>query len=462
MNSAPTRFRDEFIPLFRSLIRNACVNTGDADSGDEDRSVATLQKYFAQKGLSGTVLHARPGRGNLLIRIPGKVPGSPSLMFMGHLDVVPAEASDWSVDPFSAEEKDGQIWGRGAVDMLCWTAAQAVGFASAVEKAAQKGFPGDLVFLAVADEEASGRWGARFLTEKHWDLVQADYMITELGGFFYETSKGPIAFCTRGEKGVAWTKLTFRGTPGHGSMPFLTNNAVVKASLAVVQLAKARFPTVRSPLYSTLAQSVAQGWRERLAFSTGWGESWALGRLFKRNPGMARFLQTAGVPTLSCNTVHGGTKVNIVADRAEVMVDCRLLPGMEISGWHRCLRTILGKSLGAEVEIEQMDWFPSNVSPRNQPLFSAVEDLFHRVHPEARLVDLFIGGVTDGRYWRAKGTTVLGFSLFDRSFTIDDFGARIHGIDERIDLTSLELAVNFFSDLPERFFQKASAPTNPQ
>ena len=119
-------FQEEFLPLFRQLIRNACVNTGQPASGHEDLSVATLQEFFAKRGLRGEVFHAQKGRGNLLIRVPGTDPGAPSLVFMGHLDVVPAQAADWSVDPFAAEIRDGQVWGRGAVDMLCWTAAQAV------------------------------------------------------------------------------------------------------------------------------------------------------------------------------------------------------------------------------------------------------------------------------------------------------------------------------------------------
>ena len=450
-------FRDEFLPLFRQLIRNACVNTGDPDSGGEDRSVATLVEFFSRRGLVGPrvqlqVFHGRPGRGSLLVRLAGSDPQAPSLMFMGHLDVVPAQADDWSVDPFAAEVKDGQVWGRGAVDMLCWTAAQAVGFAEAVARVPGGRYPGDLVFLAVADEEASGRWGARYLTENHWDEVKADFMVTELGGFFIETETGPAAFCTLGEKGVAWVRLTAKGTPGHGSMPYGTDNAAVKAAEAIRRIAGHREPLTRTPVGRSMARAMARGAAERFALSSGIGEGWALKRLLARSPGMARFLHTSGRNTWSPNLVRAGEKVNIVADRAEILVDCRVLPGTTQAGLETSLRQALGPRLSSQFSFELLDWFPANLSSKDNRLWAAIDTLFRRAHPDSRLVDLVIGGVTDGRFWRAKGTTVYGFTLFSQALTMDAYGQRIHGIDERIDLESLALGVGFFSDLAETFW----------
>lgn len=445
-------FEEEFLPLFRQLIRNACVNTGHPDSGHEDRSIATLKDYLESKGLRGDVYHAREGRGNLVIRIPGTDPAAPSLAFMGHVDVVPAQASDWSVDPFAAEVRDGQVWGRGAVDMLCWTAAQAVGFAEAVAAVPGGRFRGDLIYLALADEEASGRWGAQYLTEHHWEEVKADFMVTELGGFFIDTDRGPAAFCTLGEKGVAWVRLSTRGTPGHGSMPYGADNAARKAAEAVVRLSHYRHPLRPSRPYRAMASAMAQGPWERMALTTGVGEGWALKRLFSRNKGMARFLHTAGRHTWAPNVLRAGDKVNIVADRAEVLVDCRVLPGTTQADLEALIRKALGPRLSSQFTFEITDWFPSNVSESRTPLRTALDALFQEAHPDARMVDLFIGGVTDGRYWRARGTTVYGYTLFSKALTMDAYGQRIHGIDERIDLESLALGVGFFRDLPGRFW----------
>jgi len=456
MTVADRLFQDEFLPLFRQLIRNACVNTGQPDSGFEDRSVATLEQYFAGRGLTGKVFHPREGRGSLLVRVQGSDPVAPSLMLMGHLDVVPAQAADWSVDPFGAEIRENQVWGRGAVDMLCWTAAQAVGLAEALSRAPGGRFAGDVAFLALADEEASGRWGAQYLTEHAWDEVKADYMVTELGGFFIPTDRGPAAFCTVGEKGVAWVKLSARGTPGHGSMPYGADNAAGKAAEAVRRLARLGLPLRASPPYRAMARAMGRGGLERLALTTGWGEGWALKRLLARNPGMARFLHTAGRTTVSPNVLRAGEKVNIVADRAEVLVDCRVLPGTTEQDLEHLIRKALGRRLSGYFTFEITDWFPSNLSATDNPLHEAIADLFHRAHPDARLVDLFIGGVTDGRFWRSRGTTVYGFSLFSKQLTMDAYGQRIHGIDERIDLESLALGLGFFADLPEAFFSRYS------
>lgn len=442
---------DEFLALFRQLIRNACVNTGDPDSGHEDRSVATLREYFESKGLKCQVFHVRPGRGSLLVRVKGTDSAAPSLMFMNHIDVVPAEASDWSADPFAAEIRDGHVWGRGAVDMLCWTASQAVGFAQALARIPSH--RGDLAFLALADEEASGRWGSQYLTEHHWDQVKADYMVTELGGFFIDTDRGPAAFCTLGEKGVAWVKLAARGTPGHGSMPYRADNAAAKAAEAVRRLSRLRLRRKPTAAYLSMARAMAHGPWERLALTTGWGENWALKRLFGRNPGMARFLHTAGRTTISPNVVRAGTKVNIVADRAEILVDCRVVPGTTKEELENLIRRALGRKLSREFVFEITDWFPANLSGKDNPLYPAVESLFAESHPDARLVDLVIGGVTDGRFWRAKGTTVFGFSVFSKALTMDAYGQRIHGVDECIDLESLALSLKFFTELPGRFWR---------
>jgi len=446
-------FREVFLPLYRQLIQNACVNTGDADSGHEDRSIEVLRGFFEARGRPCQVFHARPGRGDLLVGVKGTDPSAKSLMFMGHLDVVPASAADWSVDPFAAEVKENQVWGRGAIDMLCWTAAQAVGFAEAVLAAGPKGFAGDLAFLALADEEASGRWGAQHLVAHHWESVKADFMVTELGGFFVPTVRGPVAFCNLGEKGVAWVKLSARGTPGHGSTPYRSDNAVLKVSEAALRLARWKFPFRGSRVYRSMARTAARTWLERCALNLKPGQGWGLSRVFARNQGLARFLHTASRTTASPNVVRSGQKVNIVADRAELLVDVRCVPGTTKQALLSELRRALGRRLCSEVVLEITDWFPANQSDARTPLKVAIESLFLEAHPDSQLADMVIGGVTDGRFWREKGTTVYGFSLFSQQLTMDAFAARIHGIDERLDLESLSLGLAFFSELPLRFWR---------
>jgi acetylornithine deacetylase/succinyl-diaminopimelate desuccinylase-like protein len=450
-------FRYRLLPLFRELIRCSCVNTGEPQSGNEDRAVAVLREFFGSYGLESRVIHARNERGNLLVKVPGTDEKAPSLTYMNHLDVVPANAEDWSCDPFAAELRDAQVWGRGAVDMLCWTACQAVGLAEALKSQPQRRFPGTLSFLALADEEAAGKWGARYLVENFWEDVKCDAMVTELGGFFASSSKGPVAFINRGEKGVAWVKITVRGRPGHGSMPYGSDNALLKAAEAALRLSRFRSPLVRHAAWRSMAKVAARGVRERLGFLSSWTEPWVMKRLLRRDPGMAKFLDTAGRTTFSPNVVHGGDKVNIVCDRAELLVDVRFLPSFDEKDVLGLVKKILGPELAAQMGFELLDFHPSTISPNEGPLDESIRSLFAEAHPDTRLSDLFIGGVTDGRYWRDRGTTVYGFTLFDKEMTMEAFTTRMHGIDERISLNSLALGLRFFTQLPERFWMPKNA-----
>ncbi|MCP4083438.1 MAG: M20/M25/M40 family metallo-hydrolase, partial [Actinomycetia bacterium] len=203
----------EIVELLQTLIRNACVNTGAADSGQEHRSVATLQAFF---GVDGTVFEPAPGRQSLVYRVPGTDPGAPSLALVPHLDVVPADPSGWTHDPFGGEVIDGYVYGRGAVDMLNLVSAFAYVVRPYVR--GERKPRGDLVFAAVADEEAGGGKGAHPLVRDHWDLVGADYLLTEIA---YPTAgAGQSIPVTVGEKGSFYSHLHTTGVPGHASTPY--------------------------------------------------------------------------------------------------------------------------------------------------------------------------------------------------------------------------------------------------
>jgi acetylornithine deacetylase/succinyl-diaminopimelate desuccinylase-like protein len=190
---------EKVIPLLTELIQNRCVNDGTPESGNETESALSLKSFFDAYGIKSEIIAKNPRRGNLLVRIPGTDETAPSLMFMGHMDVVPANPEHWRYDPFAAEIHNGYLWGRGAIDMLNMTATQAVAVAELIH---EKGpLRGDLSFLALADEEADGRLGARFLMEDHWDKVKTDYMLTELGGFFIRNDPVSGIGVTIGKRG---------------------------------------------------------------------------------------------------------------------------------------------------------------------------------------------------------------------------------------------------------------------
>jgi acetylornithine deacetylase/succinyl-diaminopimelate desuccinylase-like protein len=228
----------EVTDVLQQLIRNACVNDGSDASGGEARSVEFLHGYLEGTGLDIETYEPTPGRGSLVARMEGTDPTAPTLLLMGHTDVVPVTEENWRHDPFGGELIDGEVWGRGAVDMLNLTASMAVAF----KHLAAGGFRprGSLAYLAVADEEALGAHGAGWLTEHEQDAVAADYVITEFGGIPIPTASGIKLPVIVGEKGSYWCKLVVRGTPGHASQPLGTDNALVKAAEVVRRIAEYR------------------------------------------------------------------------------------------------------------------------------------------------------------------------------------------------------------------------------
>jgi acetylornithine deacetylase/succinyl-diaminopimelate desuccinylase-like protein len=442
----------KLIPLLQELIRNKCVNDGSPDSGQEIRSAVTLKNFFSGYGLDVQIMESHPGRANVLLRIPGKDPKAPSLMYMGHLDVVPANNEQWSCDPFSADLRGGFVWGRGAVDMLNMTAAQAVAIADLFSK--KKRLEGDIIYLATADEEASGRLGARWLVEKHWDKVRTDYLVTELGGFFIHNKKGLGITISCGEKGIVWAQLKTKGTAGHGSLPYQADNAAIKVACAVERLSRYE-PQIRfCREYLEMVKALGEDKTEIKCLTRKHSLKKTLQKLYLKAPGLAKFIHAASQMTISPNVIRAGYKTNIIPDSGSVELDIRLLPGQTVEDAVKEIEKLLGP-LTEHFKIEITEYFPANVSALSTPLFEATKEIVSPVYPTAYYAPLFIGSVTDGRYWRSKGTVVYGFSLFDEEFSINDYTAMLHGKDEKISVKSLELSYNYFYKLPEVFFLKA-------
>src|SRR5262244_1694259 len=231
---------NETVELLQQMIRNRCVNDGSKASGQEVRNSDTLRAYLGQSGLDVEVYSPddAPGRASLVARIEGSDPAAPTLCLMGHTDVVPVTPEHWTRDPFGGELVKGEVWGRGAIDMLNLTASQAV----ALKALARRGWRprGTLVYLACADEEAGGALGAGHVAKKHWDALRADYLLTENGGTV-SSHDGQLNVTVHvGEKGVAWRRIRVKGTPGHGSMPYGADNALIKAAHVVTRLAEYR------------------------------------------------------------------------------------------------------------------------------------------------------------------------------------------------------------------------------
>jgi len=432
----------EVTELLQTLIRNACVNDGAAASGQEVRNADVLRTHLEGAGLDVETFEPTPGRTSLVARIEGSDPSAPTVCLCGHTDVVPVTAEGWRRDPFGGELVDGEVWGRGAVDMLNLTASMAV----ATKELARRGWrpKGTLVYLAVADEEAGGEHGAEWLADHVWDAVGADYLLTESGGIVLPSPRGERVTVTAGEKGVAWRRLRVRGTPAHGSMPYGADNALVKAAEVVRRLATYRPRTGISDLWRAYVDALDLDDDLRAALADparAWDACAAIG-----DPRIAKLAHACTHMTFSPNVVHGGVKTNVIPDVVDIEVDVRTLPGETAVDVARNLGEALG-DLADEVDVEVIVDGVATASPTESPMWDAIGRAVAKAYPEATLVPRLTAGGTDARFFRERGSVAYGAALFTRSVTAAEFSTRFHGHDERVDVGSLDLTTRLWLDV---------------
>lgn len=431
----------EVTDLLSHLIRNACVNDGSPKSGHESRSAELLGGYLEGSGLDLQTFEPLPGRGSLVARIEGSDPSAPTLMLMGHTDVVPVNPAAWARDPFGGELVDGEVWGRGAIDMLCLTASMAV---AARRLAAEGRRPkGTLVYLAVADEEAGGHLGAEWLLSNHPDAVLCDYCITESGGFALPiaSTTGPKVPVMVGEKGVRWCTLTMLGTPGHASRPYRSHNALLTAAEVARRLAAYR-PSIALPgVWRRFVEGVEPDpeLRGLLVDPDGVERLCAT----SVNDELVRWVHASTHTTIAPTVLQSGTKANVTPDRAVLQVDIRTLPGQSNDEVTAMVADALG-DLAEEVEIATGTADPATSSEIDTPLWDCLASVTGRLVPGAGLVPFLSTGATDSRHFREAGTVCYGFGLFSEALSFADYSARVHGHDERIDQASLGLCAELW------------------
>ncbi len=434
----------EVTELLQQLIRNGCVNDGTPESGQEVRNADVLRTYLEGAGLDVQTYEPVPGRTSLVARIEGSDPSAPTVCWCGHTDVVPVTPSGWRRDPFGGELVDGEQWGRGAVDMLNITASMAVAF----KELARRGWRprGTLVYFAVADEEAGGHHGAEWMVDNEWDAVGCDYLLTESGGLVLPSPRGEHVSMTAGEKGVAWRRLRVRGTPGHGSMPFGTDNALVKAAEVVRRLAAYRPRAGVSDLWRAYVGALDLDDDLRAALVDPARVYDACERLDDGR--VAKLAHACTHMTFSPNVVHGGVKTNVIPDVVDIDVDVRTLPGETGADVEANLAEALG-DLAADVVVTVLEDGASTASPLDTPMWDALERAVRKAYPEATLVPRLTAGGTDARFFRQRGAVAYGAALFSRSVTPAAFATRFHGHDERVDVDSLDLTTRLWLDVAE-------------
>ncbi|MHA1213373.1 MAG: M20/M25/M40 family metallo-hydrolase [Candidatus Heimdallarchaeota archaeon] len=435
----------ETIELLQELIRNECVNP----PGNEMKNIKTIAKFLENKGIVCKIFESTPNRGNLIARIKGTGKGQ-SLMFgPSHVDVVPIEKPDeWIVPPFSGEIKENCVWGRGSFDMLFIVAAQCQAFAMLYKENFKP--KGDLVLAIVADEEAGGNLGCKWMIDNHPEEMKIDNAVSEYGGL--ETSENKLIL-PYGEKGVVPIRLAFKGEGGHASMPFGKDTSIEKMSKAIIRINKYKMPYTTKYL-KLLAKGSGVSFIQRMLLSKKIFLPLALKMLSKTAPSMAAPLHSMSRTTFATTIVRGGQKINVLPGTSSVDIDCRLLPEQDFNYAIKHLKKALGKKLSKEVKITLLNDSSTNIgsiSPLDTDFVDAIKRTFQKFIPNSAIVPVIAYGATDLRYIRRHGGNGYGFSLFEPGTRGTETAEVAHNKNERIRIKTVELTTRAMYELAKEF-----------
>lgn len=431
------------IELLQELVRNACANDLTPDSGQEVRNADTLEAFFAGAPVRIERIEPHPGRVTLIVTVEGTDPQAEPLTLLGHTDVVPADAPAWRKDPFGAEICEGQIWGRGTVDMMGLTAAMAV----VTREIALAGLPrGTLTFAGVADEEARGGLGAAWLSSHQPGALDWRNCISEFGGSHLTAANGADAIAIAvGEKGAAQRRLVVHTQPGHGSTPYRKTSAVTRIAEVATRIARMELPGAHDELWAHFVTSFHFDPATEQQLLSGAGDD-----VYQVFGPLASYAHAISHLTVAETVVGAGKAINVIPGTAYLELDIRTLPGQTDEDVDRALRTALG-DLADEVEIEHLICEEATVSPTDTPLYRAIEETVGEFFPDSAVVPVIGSGGSDLRFARRLGGLGYGFSLYHRDSSLAEMLGRWHATDEHISVADLELTVEGLRHLVRRF-----------
>lgn len=422
---------DDATRLLQRLIRFDTVNP----PGDERAAIEYLQAILADVGFQCELLGAEPGRPNLVARLKGRGEG-PTLCYLGHVDTVLADASEWTHDPWSGDVADGYMWGRGSLDMKSQVAAE-VAAATGLAREGWRPARGDLLVVAVVDEETGGELGAKWLCETHPEKVRCDMLLNEGGGPHFELGAQRYYGVCCAEKGVYRFTVSTDGAAGHASMPKLGENALLKLAPVLERFAS------RQPALAPTA--------EPLAFLRGVGEdesdpAASLARLEAIDPRLLQLLEPMFGVTFAPTKVSASEKINVIPSKAELRVDCRVPPGLGEQETRTAIDEVLGGLDGLRIDFTEQ--ISGNRSPISSPLMDALAGWIETNDPGAKTVPTILPGFTDSRHFRAAFPECVAYGFFpQRNQSLLQTQALIHAPDERIDMLDLAWAADFYREL---------------
>ncbi|MFD5193401.1 M20/M25/M40 family metallo-hydrolase [Streptomyces sp. NPDC058357] len=421
---------DESVTFTSELIRIDTTNRGDGDCRERPAAEYVAER-LAAAGLEPALLERTPGRTNVVARIPGTDPSADALLVHGHLDVVPAEAADWTVHPFSGEVRDGVVWGRGAIDMKNMDAM----VLAVVRAWARAGVRPrrDIVIAYTADEEASADDGSGFLADRHAALFEGcTEGISESGAFTFHAGPDlPLYPIAAGERGTAWLKLTAHGKAGHGSKVNRAN-AVSALAAAVSRIGEHEWPVRLTPTVRAALTEIAalHGIHPDLD-APGFDVDELLGKLGPAADLVAPTVRNSSNPTM----LDAGYKVNVIPGHATAFVDGRMVPGGE-DEFHATLDRLTGPDVDWEFHHREVPL----TAPVGSPTFAKLRAAIERFDPAGHTVPYCMSGGTDAKQFSRLGITGYGFSPLKLPAGFD-YQALFHGVDERVPVEALHFGV---------------------
>ncbi|MFX4292637.1 M20/M25/M40 family metallo-hydrolase [Streptomyces bohaiensis] len=417
----------EVVELCRDLIRIDTSNYGD-DSGPGERKAAEyVAEQLAEVGLEPQIFESRPGRASTVARIEGEDPSRPALLIHGHTDVVPANAADWTHDPFSGEIADGCVWGRGAVDMKDMDAMTLAVIRERMRSGRKP--PRDVVVAFLADEEAGGTHGARFLVDHHPELFEGvTEAISEVGGFSFTVNENlRLYLIETAQKGMHWMRLTVDGTAGHGSMTN-TDNAITELCEAVARVGRHTFPVRVTPTVRSFLDELSDALGVEL-------DPENMDETLARLGGIAKLIGATLRNTASPTQLGAGYKVNVIPGQATAHIDGRFLPGHETE-----FLADLDRLLGPRVRREDVHADKALETSFDGQLVAAMQSSLLAEDPVARAVPYMLSGGTDAKSFDDLGIRGFGFAPLKLPPELD-FAGMFHGVDERVPVDGLQFGV---------------------
>lgn len=430
--TAIERMEQEAIDICRDLIRIDTTNFGGNKGAGELEAAQYVVRRFEAVGLEAKIYESVPGRANVVLRIPGTDSTLPALIVHGHLDVVPAIAEDWSVDPFGAEIIDSMIWGRGAVDMKNM---DAMIIAAILHLHRENLTPRrDLIIAFFADEEAGGDYGAGWMVKNHPDLFAgAEEAISEVGGFSVDINGRRAYMLQTAEKGIAWLKLTAQGMAGHGSQ-INADNAVTSLAAAVHRIGEYQWPLSYTKTTTSLMEQVAE--LTGLEFDPANPQP-----LLEAMGNVSRFVGATLQNTANPSALQAGYKHNVIPGQAEALIDCRTLPEE-----HEATLTTLRELAGDRVELSMVHEQDSLEVPFAGNLVDSMVKSLLDEDPEAIVLPYMLSGGTDNKWLATLGITGYGFAPLQLPPELD-FTGMFHGVDERVPVDSIKFGVRVLENL---------------